>query len=377
MGLLDRFMGGGGTSYDPQSFSLMDRITNPMTQMGLAMLTGGNPAQAAALAQKSKTQQMMMPYQMKMMQGQMQSLQAAAQQRQARSDYIGGLPEDQQAQARAFPELYAKKQFGDTRTSLQKEFDRAKTGGFKGSIGDFAQSKQRPRVTAGADEIPSVTDLLKFRDKKGNAPTGMLTYAQLAAQDYQLSDKPVEKDKISSYISNSLTTASDAVVDILNSPDFDPASPEHIAGNLSNFLASGDYQKYKASADEWATNMVFLRSGATAREEEKKAAFENFWPQPGDKSEAIFFKTKLRINQEINAHALSGMGGRANKESSEKAIEKLEKQIKDLEAKGVQDIKRKTISETMESLQENIYQFGDDPERDERIKASRSRYGLD
>jgi len=372
MPLLDKFS--QDSTYNPKSFSLMDRFTNPMTQYGLALLTGGDPARAASLARKSQAEQRMMPYQMKMMQAQMQSLDAAAKQRIARSEYIGGLPENERGAAEAFPEQFAKRQFADTKTNLQKEYDRAKVSGFVGSIGEFAQSKQRPRITSGPDEIPSPTDLLKFRDKDDNPPKNMLSFKQLQEQGYQLSDKPTEKGKIASYISNSLTTASDAVQSILDKPDFDPTAPEHVAGELSDFLASGDYQIYKAASDEWATNMVFLRSGATAREEEKAAAFKNFWPQPGNKPEAVFFKNKFRINQEINAHALAGMEGRVSKEVARTAIKRLEKKLEDLESKGIQDIEAKSIGETVKALRENVYQFGSE-EKDKRMKEREEKYG--
>lgn len=181
------------------------------------------------------------------------------------------------------------------------------------------------------DEIPSVSDLTKFRNDKGSPPPFPMTFRELRSEGYQLTDKPTEADKRAGYVADSLDTASSMVESILNKPEFDPTSVGTSASAMTNWTASSDYQSYKSAADEWATNMVFLRSGATAREEEKTAAFSNFWPQPGDKPETVRFKTQLRLQQEINALNLATMGGRVSREKAQKKIDKIQKRLEKLE----------------------------------------------
>jgi len=177
------------------------------------------------------------------------------------------------------------------------------------------------------DAIPSVSDLIKYRDKNGNPPPGPMSHRELREKGYTLSDVPTEKDKVASYVADSLTTASSEVDKVLSKPDFNPSSFDEFAKNITNWTASPNYQQYKSAADEWATNLVFLRSGATARQEEKDAAFNNYWPQPGDKPETRKFKEKFRKAQEINAYSMAAMGGRVSKEKAEEKIKQLQKEI--------------------------------------------------
>lgn len=101
-------------------------------------------------------------------------------------------------------------------------------------------------------------------------------------------------------------------------PDYDPTALKNVPGNISNLAASEAHQQYRAAADEWTTNMVFLRSGATAREEEKESAFRNFFPQPGDGPETVEFKKQLRSNA---AKLAKQSAGRAKREIPKKEPE--------------------------------------------------------
>jgi hypothetical protein len=177
------------------------------------------------------------------------------------------------------------------------------------------------------DKPVSPADLERFVDAEGNPPPTIMTPTQLREGGYRLSRKPTEADRRSAYVADSLSTASRAVENILEKPAFNPSSMLEAAKSVSNWTASSEYQRYKSSADEWATNMVFLRSGATAREEEKSAAFSNFWPQPGDKKETRDFKTKLRLEQEINAYSMAAMGGRITQEKAQEKIGQIRKRL--------------------------------------------------
>jgi len=205
------------------------------------------------------------------------------------------------------------------------------TPGYRQAI---MQAVTKPLIGGGPsamDEPLKSEELERYVDAEGNPPSKIMTPRELNDEGFTFQRKPTESDRRSAYVADSLSTASEAVEDILEDPDFDPTSVEESARAISNWTASEEYQQYKAAADEWATNMVFLRSGATAREEEKSAAFSNFWPQPGDKKETRNFKTKLRLQQEINAYSMAAMGGRI---SSEKAKEKIRQTEKKLEKIG-------------------------------------------
>lgn len=91
-------------------------------------------------------------------------------------------------------------------------------------------------------------------------------------------------------------------------PEYDPASGWNIPGSVTNWLASPGARQYRAIADEWTTNTVFLRSGATAREEEKEAAFKNYFPQPGDDPATVRRKDNLRRKQTERAIEKAGRG---------------------------------------------------------------------
>jgi hypothetical protein len=173
-------------------------------------------------------------------------------------------------------------------------------------------------------------ELERYVGPDGDPPDRIMTPRELNAAGYKYQRKPTESDRRSGYVADSLSTASEAVEDILADPEFDPTSVTESARAISNWTASAKYQRYKAAADEWATNMVFLRSGATAREEEKTAAFSNFWPQPGDKKETRDFKTRLRLQQEVNAYNMATMGGRITSEKAKEKIRQIERKLQNL-----------------------------------------------
>ena len=64
---------------------------------------------------------------------------------------------------------------------------------------------------------------------------------------------------------------------------------------------SEEYKTLDTNADEWSSMLVFLRSGATARQEEVERARKNFWPKPGDSKEERARKRKMREGAMANA----------------------------------------------------------------------------
>jgi hypothetical protein len=69
----------------------------------------------------------------------------------------------------------------------------------------------------------------------------------------------------------------------------------------SGYIKSNAYKALDTNADEWARMLVFLRSGATARQEEVTAARGNFWPRAGDDKEEKARKRRMREGAMANA----------------------------------------------------------------------------
>jgi hypothetical protein len=91
--------------------------------------------------------------------------------------------------------------------------------------------------------------------------------------------------------------------------DYTPGFWESLATDITEdklpaatgYFQSDEYKKMDTNADEWARMLVFLRSGATARQEEVTAARKNFWPKASDSKEERDRKTKMRQGAMNNA----------------------------------------------------------------------------
>lgn len=134
-------------------------------------------------------------------------------------------------------------------------------------------------------------------------------------------DKPLtEGERKAEYVNSNLSSLNTMAEKVLRDesgalrfkPGFWDKLGESAPKALRGYLQSPEYKQYKSTADEWATLMVFLRSGATARQEEKDAAFENFWPQPGDDDNTINHKRKMREQAMVNATKLARQEGRVD-----------------------------------------------------------------
>ena len=139
-----------------------------------------------------------------------------------------------------------------------------------------------------------------------------------------------EREQTVKYVSGQLHAHRQRADEILARAGFDPTKSENMAANLplvGNFLASEDYQAYKATANEWTTNLVFLRSGATARKEEVDAAFQNYWPQPGDKPRTVDDKRLMRLEQELQALQFGMQEGRIAPESAKQEIAQVKQDL--------------------------------------------------
>lgn len=139
---------------------------------------------------------------------------------------------------------------------------------------------------------------------------------------------PTEGERKAGYVSDNLIDLENKVSNVLDDEEFDPTETKNVLAKVpgvGNFMASPQYRQYKAVSDEWTTNMVFLRSGATARPDEKDSTFQNFFPQPGDDKSTVKWKNKMRVDQMINAIHQGEKGGRVKPGEAKKMIEILKK----------------------------------------------------
>ena len=152
-------------------------------------------------------------------------------------------------------------------------------------------------------------------------------------EDSNLPDRYVKKrldqsTKTAQYVAGNLTTLSAQIQRLEAIEDFDPTALKNVIGRLpgGNVALDSNMQQYNALADEWATNIVFLRSGATARQEEKDSARSNYFPQPGDKPETIALKKRMRISAEIAAFKKGITDGRVP-EDAQTELNNLEQRL--------------------------------------------------
>lgn len=132
-------------------------------------------------------------------------------------------------------------------------------------------------------------------------------------------EKPLtEGERRAGYVNKTLATMNQEAESIIRNENgeikFRPGLRDSL-GNLApqavqGYIQSPEYRQYKAMADEWASMLVFLRSGATARQEEKDASFTNYWPQPGEDDATINAKRRMRQQMMENATALGRQQGR-------------------------------------------------------------------
>ena len=149
--------------------------------------------------------------------------------------------------------------------------------------------------------------------------------------------KPVtESEARDQYVGNSLLNVSNMLADFTTAnPDFDPTAFGHWAreaiapgAGLENMIKEGPKQAYDAMRKEWASNLVFLRSGVTAREEEVEREMMN-WDMPGDSKETRLWKARLRAEKELEAYEKGYREGRVHPAEFETNLAVLQKRVND------------------------------------------------
>ncbi len=150
-----------------------------------------------------------------------------------------------------------------------------------------------------------------------------------------------ERERTDLYVASNMFNRGRELSNVIaNNPNFNPASAANHAGQVpgvGNYLVSPEYQQFRTGADEWASNLVFLRSGATARQEEKDSAFRNFFPQPGDADETIRLKNERRISAELDAYKKAMGSGRVKDPIAMQHVAALEQQLQQARGAGRSD----------------------------------------
>lgn len=100
----------------------------------------------------------------------------------------------------------------------------------------------------------------------------------------------------------------------------------YIENILPNILKSGDRQAFELAASAWNQGLLRLESGAAISRHEEAWYNRAFFPQPGDSSEVVTEKTKLRQNIEkvVAQEAAAGGVSPELKEVARKAYERAE-----------------------------------------------------
>jgi hypothetical protein len=81
-------------------------------------------------------------------------------------------------------------------------------------------------------------------------------------------------------------------------------NPSSVIGRGSGFVPeafkSGDRKRYEAAAKRWAANLLYIKSGAQAGQDEINSTWQQFFPVPGDTQAEIQQKNRARL-QELGA----------------------------------------------------------------------------
>lgn len=148
--------------------------------------------------------------------------------------------------------------------------------------------------------------------------------------------KPIsEGEARDQYVGNSLLNVSNMLNDFeAQNPEFDPTAFEHYikdvmvpGSGLENMVRDSGKQTHDALRKEWAANLVFLRSGVTAREEEVEREMSTSWPQAGDSEETKMWKRRLRAEKELEAYNKGFREGRVHPDEYEVNKAKLEERV--------------------------------------------------
>lgn len=172
--------------------------------------------------------------------------------------------------------------------------------------------------------------ILTPEEKRAQGLDPNATIQLKANGDLDVLTKPTEGEQRNAYASQNLLALNDAANQVItDNPDFDPANlfePGLLPG-VGDYLASQPYRQFKSAADEWTTNVVFLRSGATAREDEKTSAFKNYWPQPLDDERTQANKELGRLEQMKRAYEAGRSANRIGSDEADQVLAEIDARV--------------------------------------------------
>jgi hypothetical protein len=171
-----------------------------------------------------------------------------------------------------------------TSTDDMREYALAQSQGFKGSFFDYVKAVK----AAGAQQI--------------NLPSGYRWNADGTMSPIKggPADKPPQRSEGDKKAGVLLQGMRDAEAQLSTLTGTDTSSfLNSLASKIpgGGMLQSEEYRKYKAAADRWASNYLYLKSGAQAGKDEIATTVTQFFPQPGDGPEVSAQKDAARAQE--------------------------------------------------------------------------------
>lgn len=126
--------------------------------------------------------------------------------------------------------------------------------------------------------------------------SGQLGLLRIAASN-QKAGKLTEGEQRSVSYASRMRNAENALAQAGYAPQGLSGAANVSASNIplvGNFLTSGNFQKYQASAREWIAGLLRYDSGAAVPDTEFTRYFNTWFPQPGDRPEVIAQKEQQR-----------------------------------------------------------------------------------
>jgi hypothetical protein len=161
-------------------------------------------------------------------------------------------------------------------------------------------SREQVITTADGRTISYKPQLPRFMQKGAVSPsTGATQDSGLRVTEIAKGKdkKFTEGQEVSYNYANRMTEAT-GIIDILEgggfTPDLSTKMTEAIPFGLGKFVQTPEEQKYLQASQDWIRAKLRKESGAVIGEDEMKAEFVTYFPQPGDTPELIEQKKKAR-----------------------------------------------------------------------------------
>tara|TARA_R110000765_G_scaffold3333_1_gene10345 strand:- start:1700 stop:3004 length:1305 start_codon:yes stop_codon:yes gene_type:complete len=344
--------------------TLPQRISQAPTAISsVSREQGQNPFTSLLRAQQNDAQIILSVYPEKRMEimATLAELQEKERAWNAQADYAStGTGEDISGRKYAYSNINNRMEFMDTGEPVPS--NAYVPSGLKSQevLDQEAATAEALRQQAERNTLVPTSELEGWSNETGGMPDRQMTRKELLDSGFSPTRNKTERDKVIGYAAGNMAYYSDQIDVLLDTPGYDPTSPGEAATSISAWTSSPEYQQLKAASDEWSTNLVFLRSGATARQEEKDSAMDNYFPKPGNAPSTVRAKRRNRYNQMMNALAI---GLSADRVSANQAIEQMSKLQSNLDI--MDQVDRAGLPD---NIDQDIWDFLKDPEKIEILK---------